>query len=360
METCAISVVVPMYNAEKYIGALLESLLAQTFKNFEVIIVDDCSTDSSCSVVESYKPKFGGRLRLSHMKKNSGGPGAPTNKAIAHAGGKYIFQADNDDLLTKNALEQFYAVAEKFQADVVHAARYIFFTDDPKNPFPDRKKFFVTKSSIDKTFLDSDDIGERIKLFCRNTTVPVEGWLKFVRRDFLVENEIILQEDVKASQDIMWTIELLCYAKRYLHIPQPLYICRQRKNSVSHAKRQGAEGVEYWGKLLVKGAEYLCNFFGKHEFFQTNPQYGWLLLDWLNQLYLMHLSRSLLEVAPHDVQKILAKLFADDFGKHADLIAYLCTSNNFSRLKEKISLKKIQKLTARVAELEQRLKNFSP
>ena len=67
--TCAVSVVIPMYNAERYIGTLIDSLLAQTFKNFEVIVVDDCSTDKSCDVVESYKPKFGGRLRLSRMKK---------------------------------------------------------------------------------------------------------------------------------------------------------------------------------------------------------------------------------------------------------------------------------------------------
>ena len=58
----AVSVIIPMYNAEKYIGECLDSILAQTFQNFEVIIVDDCSTDSSYSIVESYAEKFGGRL----------------------------------------------------------------------------------------------------------------------------------------------------------------------------------------------------------------------------------------------------------------------------------------------------------
>ena len=54
----AISVVIPMYNAEKYIGDCLESILAQTFEDFEVIVVDDCSTDNSKKIVESYIPKF--------------------------------------------------------------------------------------------------------------------------------------------------------------------------------------------------------------------------------------------------------------------------------------------------------------
>ena len=54
----AVSIIIPMYNTEKYIGECLDSILAQTFQDFEVIIVDDCSTDNSVAIVESYLPKF--------------------------------------------------------------------------------------------------------------------------------------------------------------------------------------------------------------------------------------------------------------------------------------------------------------
>lgn len=338
-----------MYNAEKYIAACLESLLAQTFTDFEVIIADDCSTDSSCAVVESYLPRFGGRLKLSHMKKNSGGPGAPCNKAIAHARGKYIYQMDNDDLLVNNALETLYVAAETFNADIVHTARHILFRDDPSNPFPAREKLFVTQSYLDKLAFDPDDTGERIKIFCMNGT-DVPGWQKLVRRDLLIENEIAFQEDVKASQDISWTIELVYYAKRYLRLPQPIYLYRQHSDSVSQRERLGLESILYRGELLAKNIEFLCRFFDKQQFFQENPQYAWMLLDWLERRYATNFGRALLTVPPHEAQKVLAENFAEEFGAHGNLIAYLCTSANVLRLKERYYLEKI-------AELERRLKN---
>ena len=107
-----VSVIVPLYNAEKYIAECLESLLAQTFKNFEVIVVDDCSTDSSCAIVESYRERFGGRLTLSHTKKNSGNPAVPRNKGLMLSRGEYIYHVDNDDVIIQTALEEMYSLAK--------------------------------------------------------------------------------------------------------------------------------------------------------------------------------------------------------------------------------------------------------
>ena len=70
----AISVITAMYNAEKYVAQCLESLLAQTFQDFEVIVVDDFSTDNSCAIVESFIPKFDGKLKLIRLKKTAAIP----------------------------------------------------------------------------------------------------------------------------------------------------------------------------------------------------------------------------------------------------------------------------------------------
>jgi len=107
----AISIIIPLYNAERYIGELLDSILAQTFQNFEVVIVDDCSTDNSRQVVESYLPSFNvGRndiLKIIKTKKNSGNPGTPSNIGIKNSRGKYIFLLDNDMLFTAKNIFKF-------------------------------------------------------------------------------------------------------------------------------------------------------------------------------------------------------------------------------------------------------------
>ena len=64
-----VSVIIPMFNAEKYLAVCLESLLIQTLQDFEVIVVDDCSTDNSVAIAENYLEKFGGRLKIIALKK---------------------------------------------------------------------------------------------------------------------------------------------------------------------------------------------------------------------------------------------------------------------------------------------------
>ena len=347
-KSCAVSIVIPMYNDERYIGALLDSILNQTFQNFEVVVVDDCSTDSSCEVVESSLSKFDGRLRLSRMKKNSGGAGAPTNKGIAHARGKYIYQVDNDDLLTPTALEILYTAAENYRADVVHTHGYMIFSDNPPKIIPAPEEISLKPSVLSKPVFEPQEPEKRITHFCKSL-IAVEGWKKFVRRDLLVENDIKFQEDIKASQDINWTIEVIFYANRYLRIPNAVYIRRHRPDSVSQTRREGVKSIEWRGHLLVKSVEFLCKFFRREKFFSDNPQYAWLILDWIERRYARNFGRALLKIPPHNAQKVLSEFFSADFGEHADLIAYLSTSANVSRLK-------IKWLEERIANLERQLK----
>ena len=120
----AISVIIPMYNVEKYVGECLDSILNQTFTDYEVIAVDDCSKDKTCEIVESYIPKFKGKLQLIRSEKNSGGAGTPRNIGIGLSVGEYIFLMDSDDAIIPTAFAELYPIAKKFDADVVHCEKY--------------------------------------------------------------------------------------------------------------------------------------------------------------------------------------------------------------------------------------------
>lgn len=120
----AISVIIPMYNAEKFIAECLDSLLIQTFKNFEVIVVDDCSTDNSLEIVKGYKPKFEGRLTVAQMEKNLGIESIPRNVGFGLSKGEYIFFMDADDFLLNSALETLYNAAKKYNVEVVYSGSY--------------------------------------------------------------------------------------------------------------------------------------------------------------------------------------------------------------------------------------------
>ena len=111
----AVSVIIPMYNAENYISDCLDSILNQTFKDFEVIVVNDCSLDNSGAIAESYLEKFGGRLKIYDNKKNLGA-GSTRNKGLTLSRGDYIFFIDSDDFITPTALEEMILLMKNYNA----------------------------------------------------------------------------------------------------------------------------------------------------------------------------------------------------------------------------------------------------
>ena len=110
-----VSVVVPVYNVEKFISRCLDSLLSQTYQDFEIIVVDDCSLDSSISLVETYESD---KIEIHSHDKNKG-LSASRNTGVQYCTGDYLLFLDADDFLTPNALEKCVSVAEEYGSDVI-------------------------------------------------------------------------------------------------------------------------------------------------------------------------------------------------------------------------------------------------
>ena len=156
-----VSVIIPLYNAQNYIGACLESILIQTLQDFEVIVVDDCSTDNSAAIAENYLEKFGGRLKIVYLPKNTGNPSIPRNEGLKFSRGEFIFFMDNDDLLVDNALEILCNFAEKYRADVVCMENGFVLENNSLKA----AVFNKNNPNINEILLETENIAERVDKF---------------------------------------------------------------------------------------------------------------------------------------------------------------------------------------------------
>ncbi len=312
-----VSVIVPVFNAEKFLGACLESILNQTLQDFEVIAVDDCSTDNSIVVAENFLERFGGRLKIISLPKNSGSGAVPRNEGLKFSRGEYIFFMDDDDLLMPDALKTLYDAAEKFSADVVHTEQG--FTCDEDNPQNLTHVSLVQKSCLrDKIFMESEDLAERMKIYLRGGYC-VFPWVKFSRRDFLLANDIKFPH-VKICEDTLWTIQIVCLAKKFLRVPNPLCVWRTVKNSWGRVERTPEEKIKFWFDPLVDGLDYLDDFMDGIEFFARNPDYRFELVNFFIRESVVRVLDAFKKLNRHELYDVIHEMFK---GKRAALIANL-------------------------------------
>lgn len=329
----AISVVIPMYNVEKYIGDCLDSLLAQTFKNFEVVIVDDCSTDKSCSIVESYAEKFGGRLKLFHMNKNSGSGTEPRNFGLAYSRGEYLYFMDNDDAVTPTALQELYTHAKNFDADVVHCEKFYKVADDFFYNADYRKQLkpynYLTgeKILIKEPLVWQDNFEERISFFCQRKLIW-NYWVQLVRRDFLIANAIKMVGIV--ADDLMFTICELCSAPKYVVVPNVIYFYRTRDDSLFHKNISVNERFARTLSMLKDGVRYLDEFLNQRDFFVRRPYLKYALFD----AFIKQMPRALYKIYAQVPAPALDELVRKEFseGDNVALTSFIFSMMNVQHL----------------------------
>ena len=350
----AVSIIIPMYNAADYISECLDSLLAQTFQNFEVIIADDCSTDSSCEIIEKYMPKFDGRLKLTHTEKNSGGCAVPRNVGLPLARGEYVFFMDSDDALTKTGLEEMYTLAKEYDADVVYCERY-YMSEGTGEGFIEN--MHVAKGRIqpppyvEEPTLESEDLTERVDGIL-NDRFWFAAWLKLVRHDLLKEHKIFFPY-VKPGEDDTWTHALIFFAKKFLRVPNMVYIRRMRDDSIMGKSKTPQQSINFWFNPILLGIKELDKVMSQIEFFQENPEQRYAVLERQVQGKLRAGLRYAGQLTPTDVYEAIKDEFGDKFGEYDTLISALC-SHIFGQDK---TLKETQKDLKRAESLAQEVED---
>ena len=201
-----ISVIIPVYNVEKYIEECLESIVNQTFTDTEIICVDDCGTDASMSVVERYAQQDG-RIKILHHEKNKG-LGAARNTGMDEANGEYIFFLDSDDYALPDTLKNLYekAIQTKSDITVVHVEA---FADDDSEETKNR----VTESNkwLDKIVQDNykvtpDNYQKSI------SDLTCLAWGKLYKKDFIENNHLrFIEQKVMHEDNGFWLKVCACF-----------------------------------------------------------------------------------------------------------------------------------------------------
>lgn len=213
-----VSIIIPIYNVEKYLKQCLDSLYPQTTPSMEVILVNDGSTDKSLEICKEYKEKYPSTIIIN---KENGGLSDARNTGTAIATGKYIYYLDSDDWLAPDALEQLYNFAEEHQCEVVQGNFFYAYNDhlllDNRYIKEEQSVFILSRKKAMKELIKN----EYIKNF---------AWGK------LYLTSIAKKYPFKKGayfEDAFWQHHIINEVNRYGVLPTPLYYYRQRENSIS-------------------------------------------------------------------------------------------------------------------------------
>ena len=331
-----ISIVMPMYNVEKYIKQSLESILNQTFNQYEVIIIDDCSTDSSVSIVEKMAPKFNGNLQLIKRNRNSAAPGILRNVGIGLSKGKYLLFMDSDDVITKTALEELYNAAEATDADVLHEERFLITRDRSEELTNTTPLISITwerkdeDGFVNKNTPISEDIVDRLKRYSQGEFYW-NTWSKLFKRDFIIKNNIVFP-DLFSAEDMVVCFKALCLAKNYVRIPNIVYFYRIRQGSIAHHNRQIEDHIQRQSKIIIDGTKCLNDFMKGFEVFNEHPEFRQNVLDIFIREHFRHLRQIYASTPVYEINKILYKEFLTASNVDASLISYFFSEANLFRV----------------------------
>lgn len=217
------SILIPVYNVEQYLRECLDSVIKQSFKDFEVILIDDGSTDNSGKICDEYAKKYPNIIKVFH-KKNEGLL-LTRRFGLKKAQGEYIIFVDSDDYISTDLLKEVTNVLKKDSYDIVIYNFYRFI--DKSN------KFEIIKISYeDGTIFDDKNKYELYNEFILNH-IFTNMWIKAIRKEIIDIETDYERWNVSKCEDVVQTFPLLDKAKRIIFIDKKLYYYRKNINSMT-------------------------------------------------------------------------------------------------------------------------------
>lgn len=221
-----ISVIIPVYNAEKTIIKCLNSIQEQTFKDFEALLINDGSKDGSAEICEDFCAKDN-RFKL--ITQENAGPSKARNRGIDESGSKYLAFVDSDDYIEPNMLEELYAAAEKANADVTICGYYTESNNRINSVYSSKYKPGVyCGEGYRKIVVDAIDIGV-------SGNIPPYSCVRLVRRECLENPRLRFDTQIYRSEDyLLWNQVFLNNNSLCLITDKPLYHYVVNDDSITH------------------------------------------------------------------------------------------------------------------------------
>lgn len=277
-----ISVVVPVYNVEKYVAKCLKSIIGQSYKNLEILVVDDGSTDGSGRICDEFMSNDS-RIRVIHQK--NGGLSIARNVGIEKARGEFVCFVDSDDYVKENFVKKLYEAVLRWGADVAVCGY------EEKNG----------SSSVDVLSKEEVLSGEEatIKLLVQQENIDVIAWNKVYRRELFTKSGVRFPEGMK-YEDSLTTYKLLSLAKRVVYISEASYVYLRRDDSITKSDKKeeslkmrelaARSAVDYFKKnLRLAQAAEVSRLLAKYAFLdasirgEVGKEYGEDALKWIRK-----------------------------------------------------------------------------
>lgn len=314
-----VSVIIPVYNIEKYISKCIETVANQTYKNCEIILVDDGSTDNSGEICDKYTQKYS-NIKCYHKK--NGGASSARNLGIEKSNGEYVIFVDGDDYISsEDMLEK---LVPYLKYDVVQYKMIYFY---------EKKNKSVLLNDLE--IYHDENIMEQLKNKTINGELSISPCDKAVRKSVLIDNNLFFDEKL-ISEDIDWSLKLYLCASSMYTINLDFYVYRQQREG-STTNKCTSKSIKSLFYVINKWVNYNYDNGNTKNIYYNYIAYQYVLL--LTVINRKNCSRKLKKdiyklnylMKYHDNYKVnmayrLFNIFGMKLGRHI-LKKYLCLKN---------------------------------
>lgn len=245
-----VSVVIPVYNVEEFLGECLDSICNQTLTDIEIICVNDGSTDKSLDILNEYAAKD---ERMTVIDQENGGHAVATNRGMTMAKGKYLFLMDSDDILELTALEETYNLAEEKNVDFVIFQAINFYMDSGKLVEEENYSMNKLADHVGDSVFSHKDVKEFV------FDMSVTPWSKLYNREFIQNNNITFPEGLVFDDNVFF-YDVLFAAERIAFLRKHLF--KRRWYSASSTRSGARHFINY-----IKICDLIWAVFAKYGVF---------------------------------------------------------------------------------------------